>query len=218
MLQYCNAAPPIMLRIHLINSAIDLCNKALLLKKIPSAIQFEEEVHTYTMKYPQNRYRAIAIDEIKIEGYGPLVRTTEREMDSQFANWRETQSGRPTRFWLTDELNKIRIWPTPKEDIDIDANIQSIVTYMRGQVEVDDFIYEKWHEVIQAGALAKVLIIPEATWYNDGVALVMSRAFSRGVREARKTTLTGTGKYPGRVIPQDYLVVGSNNVRSGSWA
>lgn len=217
MMQYCNGAPPIMLRIHLINSAIDLCNKALLLKKSPSPIQFEEEVHTYTMKYPQDRYRAIAIDEIKIEGYGPLVRTTEREMDSQFANWRETESSKPTRFWLTDELNKVRIWPTPKEDIDIDANIQSVVTYKRGQTEVDDFIYEKWHEIIQAGALTKVLLIPEATWYNEKVAMVMSRAFSRGVREARKTTLTGTGKYPGRIIPQDYLVMGSNNVRSGSW-
>jgi hypothetical protein len=217
MMQYCNGAPGIMLRIHLINSAIDLCNKALLLKKSPSPIQFEEEVHTYTMKYPQDRYRAIAIDEIKIEGFGPLVRTTEREMDSEFANWRETDSSKPTRFWLTDGMNTFRIWPTPKADIDIDVNIQSIVTYKRGQTEVDEFIFEKWHEIIQAGALAKVLMIPEATWYNPQVAQGFALVFSRGVREARKTTLTGTGKYPGRVIPQDYMVVGSNQVRSGSW-
>jgi hypothetical protein len=217
MMQYCNGAPGIMLRIHLINSAIDLCNKALLLKKSPSPIQFEEEVHTYTMKYPQDRYRVVAVDEIKIEGYGPLVRTTEREMDSEFANWRETASSKPTRFWLTDDTNTIRIWPTPKADVDIDANIQSIVTYRRGQTEVDEFIFEKWHEIIQAGALAKVLMIPEASWYNPQVAQGFSLIFSRGVREARKTTLTGTGKYPGRVIPQDYMVMGSNNVRSGSW-
>jgi hypothetical protein len=214
MMQYCNGAPPIMLRIHLINSAIDLCNKALLLKKSASSIQFEEEVHTYTLKYPQNRYRAIAIDEIKLEGKDPLVRTTEREMDGQFANWRETESARPTRFWLTDELNKVRIWPTPKEDIDIDVHIQSIVTYKRGQTEVDEFIYEKWHEIVQAGALAKVLVIPAATWFSANVAAMFAKQFSRGVREARKTTLTGTGKYPGRVIPQDYTVMGSDNIRS----
>jgi hypothetical protein len=214
MMQYCNGAPGIMLRIHLINSAIDLCNKALLLKKSPSSFQFEEEVHTYTLKYPQDRYRAIAIDEIKIEGKDPLVRTTEREMDSLFANWRETESSSPSRFWLADGLNKIRVWPTPKEDIDTDVNIQSIVTYKRGQEEVDEFIYEKWHEIIQAGALAKVLLIPEASWYNPDIASVFARGFSRGVREARKTTLTGTGKFPGRVIPQDYMVMGSDNVRS----
>lgn len=214
MMQYCNGAPPIMLRIHLINSAIDLCNKALLLKKEPSSFQFEEEVHTYTLKYSQNRYRAIAVDEIKPNGKDPLVRTTEREMDGQFANWRDTAASSPTRFWLTDELNKIRVWPTPKEDIDTDVNTKSIVTYKRGQIEVDEFIFEKWHEIIQAGALAKVLIIPEAIWFNAAVAQAFSTQFSRGVREARKTTLTGTGKYPGRVIPQDFMVMGSDNVRS----
>jgi hypothetical protein len=213
MMQYCNGAPGIMLRIHLINSAIDLCNKSLMLKKEASKIQFEEDVHTYTLKYPQDRYRAIAIDEVKIEGKQPLQRMTEHEMDSSFANWRETKGSSPTRYWLTDDLNKIRVWPTPKGDIDSDVTIRTIVTYKRGQIEVDDFIYEKWHEVIQAGALSKVLAIPEATWFNAPVATMFARNFSRGVREARKTTLSGTGKYPGRVTPQSYVVVGSNSVR-----
>jgi hypothetical protein len=214
MMQYCNGAPPIMLRVHLINSAIDLCNKALLLKKTPTSIQFEEEVHTYTLKYPQDRYRTIAIDEIKIADKDPLIRTTEREMDGRLPNWRDTESGRPTRFWLTDDVNKIRIWPTPKADIDEDVTTQAVVTYKRGQVEVDEFIFEKWHEIVQAGALAKVLSIPQATWFNPSVAAGFALEFKRGVREARKTTLTGTGKYPGRVIPQDFIVVGSDTVRS----
>jgi hypothetical protein len=215
VMQYCNGAPPIMVRIHLINSAIDLCNKALLLKKPPSPIQFGEDVHTYVLKYAQNRYRAIAIDEIKIENRHPLLRTTEREMDASYSNWRSAEAGTPRRFWLTDDLNTIRIWPTPSADIDADATIESIVTYRRGQIEVDTFIFEKWHEIVQAGATAKILVIPAATWFNPDVAKMFALIFSRGVREARKTTLTGTGKYPGRVIPQNYMVMGSDNVRSG---
>jgi hypothetical protein len=220
MLQYCNGAPSIMLRIHLINSAIDLCNKSLLLKKTPSAFQLEEDVHTYTLKYPQNRYRAIAVDSAKLSDSSPLTRITEREMDSVFPNWRERSNSKPTHYWLTDELNTIRVWPTPTADIDDeDFTVQSIVTYKRGQTEVDEFVYEKWHEVIQAGALAKVLIIPEATWYNERVSATFARAFIDGVREARKTTLTGTGKYSGRVIPQNFIVVGGSNANSGgsSW-
>jgi hypothetical protein len=216
MLQYCNGAPSIMLRIHLINSAIDLCNKALLLKKTPSALQLEEDVHTYTLKYPQDRYRAIAVDSAKLSNSQPLQRITEREMDSSFSNWRETSNSKPTHYWLTDELNKIRVWPTPTADIDDeDFTVQSIVTYKRGQIEVDEFIYEKWHEVIQAGALSKVLAIPEATWYSAEISAMFGQVFSRGVREARKTTLTGTGKYAGRVMPQSFVIVGSDNVRSG---
>jgi hypothetical protein len=210
MLQYCNGAPNIMLRIHLINSTIDLCNKSLLLKKTPSAFQLEEDVHTYTLKYPQNRYRAIAVDSAKLSNSSPLTRTTEREMDGAFQNWRETTGSKPTHYWLTDDLNKIRLWPTPTADIDDeDFTVQSIVTFKRGQEEVDEFIYEKWHEIIQAGALSKVLLIPEATWYNERVSATFARVFSRGVREARKTTLTGTGKYPGRVMPQSYIMHGA---------
>jgi hypothetical protein len=215
MMQYCSGAPPIMLRIHLINSAIELCNKSLMLKKEASKIQFEEDVHTYTMKYPQDRYRAIAIDEVKIEGKTPLERTTEHEMDNSMLNWRETANSRPTRYWLTNDLNTLRVWPTPSQDIDLDVTLRTVVTYKRGQIEVDDFVFEKWHEVIQAGAMAKVLLIPESTWFNPELARVMARGFSRGVREARKTTLTGTGKYPGRINPQSFIVVGSNSSRRG---
>jgi len=165
MLQYCNGAPSIMLRTHLINSAIDLCNKSLVLKKNPANFQAEEEVHTYTLKYPQNRYRTIAIDEVRFESSSePLVRTTETEMDSEYSSWRKMESSKPSRYWLTDDINTIRFWPTPKADIDDDLLVKSIVTYKRDQTEVDEFIYEKWHEVIQAGALSRILAIPAATW------------------------------------------------------
>ena len=209
VMQYCNSAPSIMIRTHLINATIDLCNKALLLKKSPTNIQLEEDVHTYKLKYSANKYRAIAVDSAKFEGnYQPLRRTTETEMDNQYYNWREQEGTKPTRYMLTDELNKIRVWPTPKADIDIDFTMQTVVTYKRGEIEIDEFVYEKWHEVIQAGAIARLLLIPGATWYSPKVAATFARVFSRGVREARKTTVSGTGKYPGRVIPQNYTVVG----------
>jgi hypothetical protein len=136
-------------------------------------------------------------------------------MDGAQTNWRSATGNKPTRYWLTNELNKIRVWPTPKQDIDEDLNIETIVTYRRGQTEVDTFIYEKWHEVIQAGALQRILSIPDASWYHPKTARIFFRVFRRGVREARKTTLTGTGKYPGRVIPQNFIVVGGSNTRSG---
>jgi hypothetical protein len=223
MLQYCNGAPSIMLRIHLINSAIELCEKSGILKRDPSAFQLEEDVHTYTLKYPQDRYRAIAVDAAQFENDNdivnqPLTRTTEREMDGEFSNWRATKSSIPTRYWLTEELNKIRFWPTPNADIDNDMQVESVVTYKRGQTEVDEYIFEKWHEPVQAGALSRVLLITGASWFNERLALTFSREFSHGKREARKVALTGTGKYPGRVIPQSYDVMGSNaNRRSGSW-
>lgn len=215
VLQYVNGAPSIMVRIHLVNAAIAFCNKTLVLKKDPSAFQPESEVHTYDLKYTGNRYRAIAVDECKIGSGTPLLRMTEHEMDTEVGNWRDTESSSPSRFWLTDDTNTIRLWPAPKEDIAEDCTVRTIVTYKRDQTEIDDFIFEKWQEIIQAGALASLLMIPKATWYNERLAAGFASAFRVGVREARKTTLSGTGKFSGRVTPQNFEVVGSNSVRGG---
>lgn len=220
ILQYCNHAPSIMVRIHLLNNTIMLCNKALVLKKSPSSITLEEDVHTYTLKYSGNRYRSIAIDSVKFEDNDkPLTRTTEREMDGEFANWRAVKGSKPTRYFLTDDTNKIRLWPTPSDDIDDnDLEIITRVTYLRGQEEIDEHIYEKWHEVIQAGTISSMLMIGGSTWFNPQLSIPFERKFSRGIREARKTTLTGTGKYPGRVIPQGFIVQGgTTDGRSETW-
>jgi hypothetical protein len=220
ILQYCNSAPTIMVRTHIINTTIEFCQKTLLLKKKPSNVTLEEDVHEYTLKFPGNRYRTIAIDSCKFEGdtTQPLIRTTEKEMDGEFVNWRDTKNSQPTRYYLKDGTNKIGFWPVPKADIDTDLVIRAIVTYKRDQTEIDEFVYEKWHEVIQAGVIAKMLLINGATWFNPQLAPTFARAYSRGVREGRKTTVSGTGKYPGRVIPQSYNVVGSNaGKRGGQW-
>jgi hypothetical protein len=220
ILQYCNGAPTIMIRTHVINTTIEFCQKTLMLKQNPSNISLEEDVSEYTLKFPGNRYRAIAIDSIKFdnETSQPLIETTEREMDGEFANWRDTKNTAPTKYYLKDGTNKIGFWPVPTADIDTDLVIRAIVTYKRDQTEIDEFVYEKWHEVIQAGVISKMLLITGATWFNPQLARTFARVFSRGVREGRKTTVSGTGQFPGRVIPQSYSVVGSNSgKRGGQW-
>jgi hypothetical protein len=191
------------------------------LKKSPSAFEMEEDVHTYTLKFAGNRYRAIAIDDIRIgTTTRPLQRTTEKEMDSAYSSWRQTTGSKPTHYFLTDMVNTIRVWPTPSADISDDTNVIARVTYKRGQTEIDEHIYEKWIEVLQSGVIARMLLIVGASWYNPKLAATFSRTWSRGVREARKTTLSGTGKHPGKVTPQVFGNAGggTGSGSSTSWA
>jgi hypothetical protein len=220
ILQYCNSAPSIMVRKHVLKVAIDFCSKSLVLKKDATAFNPEADTPTYTLAFSGGRYRAIAVDEVKIgDDSQPLRRTTEEEMDHEFANWRSRTSTRPTRYFLTEDTNAIRLWPTPSANITDDCDVQATVTILRDQIEIDDFLYEKWEDVIQSGVISRMLLIGSASWYNPKLAVVFARAWSRGIREARKTTLSGTGKYPGRVMPQNYQVVGSDSVRGGTpWA
>jgi hypothetical protein len=222
IMQYCNGAPPIMVRIHITNTIIDFCERTLILNKEPSTFCFEEDKHTYTMQFSGDRYVAIAVDSVEYTSdqpsKQPLTRTTEQEMDSAFSNWRNQSRPTPTRYWLTSDINKIRVFPTPSQDSDEETLVRAVVRPKRDQTEFDEVIFEKWQEAIKAGALADVLLVQSGSWFNPRLARDWALKYKRSVNNARKTTLTGSGVYPGRVIPQSFDVMGSNAIRrSGSW-
>lgn len=221
VLQYCQGAPSILVRHHLTNVIIEFCERTLCLKRDPSEFILDEDVHTYTLKYPGDRYRALDVDECRF-GEGsttqPLTKTTEKELESSYKNWRAITATKPREFFLTDDINTIRFFPTPSQDSTEDIYIKTQVTYKRDQLEFDEFLYEKWHEVIQAGTIARILMINGSSWANPRMAASFSQEYKRGLRNARKTTLTGIGEYPGRATPQSFDVMGSDNKRrSGSW-
>jgi hypothetical protein len=209
ILQYCNGCPSIMVRKHIVDTIINFCERTLVLKKVPSTFCFEEDVHTYTLKFDSDRYVVLAADDIKVGDGDPLIRTTETELDGESLNWRSADSPEPRRFFLTNDINQIRIIPVPNVDIDDDTTMYCVVRPRRNQTEFDEFIFEKWMPAIKAGALSEILLIKAGSWYAPQQAQKWERKYSRLVRQARKTTVSGTGKYPGRVIPQSYEVTGS---------
>jgi len=222
ILQYVNGAPTIMVRTHVRNAIISFCERTLLLKRQPSTFYLDDEEHTYELKYNNDRYRAIAIQECQ-EGSGNngrvISETTEHWLDHTIRNWREDTGSEPSRCFLTDETNKIRFYPEPTADSDDEIYLNTAVTYKRNMTECDEFIWERWERVIQAGALSSLLRIPGASWYNERAANEFTQKWKRGIRNARKSVLGGTSQKPQGAIPQSYEVVGSNHTdgRSNSW-
>jgi len=220
ILQYVNGAPSILVRIHIRNTIINFCERTLILQRDPSNFSMEEDVAEYKLKFSSDRYRALACDEVRIgedNSSLPLLRTTMKELDSEFSNWRKQTALKPTRYFLMEDINKIKFFPMPSADVDDDTIIRTRVAPKRDQVEFDDFLYEKWHEVIQNGAISTLLAVKGGSWVDVRLATAFGMEYKRGVNNARKVALTGTGNYPGRVIPQSFDVMGQDYRRSGSW-
>jgi hypothetical protein len=218
ILQYCHGAPTILLISHIRNAVIRFCEKTLVLKKQPSSFYLDEDEGTYTLKYTGDRYRAVSIKEARLGEYpndSMLAVTSEHAMDNSIARWRTREGSKPTAIFLTDEINTCRVYPRPNADSDDEMFLDTVVTMKRDQTEMDTFIYEKWEETIQAGALAAILAIPGSTWYDSSSASMFARVWKAGVRQARATTLKGIGEHK----PQSYTVQGSNNIlgRTVSW-
>ena len=214
ILQYCHGAPTILVRNALISTMIEFCKRTLCLKVNPSSFYIEEDIHTYTLKYASDRYVVIDIEEM-IEGedaaHPALSNTTQHTIEGSTADWRSATSADPTHYWLTDDVNKVRVWPTPTEDSDDEFFVSSIVCPRKDQTEVDELLYVKWEEVIQAGALARLLLMPGASWNAPKLASKMAIEYKRGIRDARKTTLTGTGQVPTQVTPRSFIVLGASS-------
>lgn len=222
ILQYCHGVPTIMARTHIRNSIITFCERSLILKRDPSSFYLDEDEHTYTLKYNSDRYVAVAAKHCQL-GEGDngtrLEETTEHELDNSVNQWRYQEGNKPTKFFLTDETNGIRFYPTPNQDSDDEIFLNTVVKPKRNVTEVDEFLWEKWEETIQAGAISSLLVIPGSSWYNDKVAKEFSKLFKRGYRKARKTAVAGTSEKPAQVVPQSFTVMGQqeNYRRYNSW-
>lgn len=222
ILQYVQGCPTIMARTHIRNAVILFCERTRILKRNPSTFCLTEDEHTYTMKYSGDRYVAISAKECNLgdgENGQVITETTEHELDHTIRNWRVRESNEPTSYFLTDDVNQVRFYPMPDQDSDDEIIITTIVKPRRNVTEVDEFLWEKWEETIQAGALASLLSLPGATWYDQRTANLKALEFRRGVRRARATTVNGTSEKPNSVTPVSYENVGGDqyNRRTITW-
>lgn len=212
--QYVHGAPDIMIRTHIRNAAILFCERTLVLKKTPSSFYLDEDTHTYTLKYSGDRYVAIDIKSA-ILGDGTngkrLNITTEHTLENSIAKWETREGTEPSSVFLSDEINTVRFYPIPSQDSSDEMFINTVVRPRKDQTEMDSFLYEKWEEQIQAGALSALLAMPQASWFNARLSAGFAQAFKRGVMRARKNTLSGYGDEPGRVTPQSYSGVSNRH-------
>lgn len=219
ILQYCHGAPTILARTHIRNATIDFLERSMILKKDPASFCLDADEHTYTLKYSSDRYRAISIvgkprlGETSTNKYIDVV--TEHYMDSCGQGWRLQEAKEPSACFLTEPTNGIRFYPIPNEDSDEDIYLTTAVTLRRGQTEVDEWVWEKYEDTIQAGALSAVLSIPGASWYNQKLADSFHLEYRRGIKRARAIALKGTGDFSGRVQPQSFDVMGSDTIPKG---
>jgi hypothetical protein len=216
ILQYVHGAPTIMIRTHVRNAIIEFLERSMILKKEPSSFYLTEDEHTYKLKFVNDRYRAVAIKGDIFLGEDEstshiIGETTEHRLDTTIGRWRKVEAVKPNFGFLTEETNKVRFYPIPNEDSDDEIYMTCAVTLKRDQTEVDEWIYEKYEDIIQAGAVASLLEIPGSSWANEKLAGKFRTVWSRGIKRARAIALKGTGEEAGMVVPQNFEVMGSDN-------
>jgi hypothetical protein len=221
VLPYVQGCPSQMVKLHVLSAAIVLCRKGLVLKKNPATITMSEDINDYTLKYSNDRYTVASIDNAKLVDSDDRIRyslgeTSRRELENWSISWEREKSVRPTHCYLMEQPNHLRIYPTPSQDPSYDLHLVTRVYPVRTAVEVDEQLFVKWVEIIAAGAKSTLLLVAGASWADPKLGQAFRGEFTRGLQQARKTTLSGTGEHPGTVKPRSFIVQGGSQAMRGS--
>jgi hypothetical protein len=196
--------------IQIRNAVIKFLERTLVLKTSPSTFYLDEDEPSYTLKFANDRYRAVALKEVRLassdtdENYTQIHIVSEHELDETITKWRVRQTATPTHCFLTEETNVIRFYPMPNTDSTKEIYIDAAVTIKKSETSVIDWVWEKFEEAIVAGALSVLLGQNGASWNNPEESAKWGRTWKRMVMNARSQSLKGVGEQAGRVQPQEF--------------
>lgn len=159
-------------------ASIDFCERTLMWWQENPAALCPAGSGTFLIPIPAGANNA-ATREVYVDGI-PLKPYNTLELNNTYPEWM-TATGYPSGFIV--EGNSFRLIPINSTDVQISCRVAYKPT--RSATDMLDWMYEDWWEVLKAGTLARLLLIPGQTWSKPDLAMVFKREFDSGCRAAK---------------------------------
>lgn len=177
--------------LHLRNAAIRLCDQAQIHEVYADPIDVAANTAEYQLEAPSTNYDICRVKTAHVQATEILPKD-EVWLKENVPDW-ETVGGAPVYFTHLSP-DAIRLVPIPQEDIAGGLTLRLVVKPSRVALGVEDFIFERYVEVIAAGAIASLAMIPNKPWSSTAVMQMYGATFQAGLRraqaEARKNYTT----------------------------
>lgn len=182
LLPYVPACPDPVAQQALVDSAIHFCEKSLAYRYTPDPVQTEAGISQYDFDLPASTDISRIIW-LKIDGYE--VADVAQE---QLRTLRDRDDTKPTRYYVTQNESEalINLHPTPDDVYDLTMSLALRPT--RNATRVEDDLYTYWQDAIIAGALYRLMQIPDqpfsdpvnAAFYGRRAAVLTNNARNEG--------------------------------------
>lgn len=145
------------------DAAIDFCEYTRIWKADHAAIDAVANTKTYAFVPPVTNTKIVRIERAWYDGKLILPKT-EAELADLYANW-PTEDGIPL-YYLQESLEDVRLVPYPSASL-VGALVMK-VSLMPAQVAtgVDAAIANRYVDEIAAGALERLMVMPDKPWTN----------------------------------------------------
>jgi len=144
---------------------------------------------TYFVNVPVDSDVAL-IKSVKLEGK-PLTLATAVELDAKQPGWRNHE-GTPTHYVVIDS-DEILLNRKPREFVPNTLSVTLVLKPTKACTDVENFLFNDWHEVIAAGAKKRLLLAPGKKWSNPQLAGVHANEYGKGIVDGSSRARFGWG-------------------------
>lgn len=176
------------------NSAIEFCERSLILTRDHDPITLRPNVIDYDLEPPIKETLIMKIQQAFLNGTKIDAMAPDFVKDAATYNRRydgyESAPSLP-KAYLQKSEREITVWPVPDKVYRNGLTMRVSLKPTRDSDQVEDVVYEDYAEVIAAGALFRLMSSAGKPYTNLEMAAVNKVAFDRGVNTAKLRANTG---------------------------
>jgi hypothetical protein len=194
ILPHVSGCPDVLAEEALLDTAIEFCEKTLVVQKtLPPVSTLPEQIN-YTLTPPTHQavllvlaawfkgalMEPVASQEVlNVQGYTTTV-----------PGYEHLFRGDPTQYYWTAP-NTLCVFPIP-DDTDSDSILVRVATKpSRSATQLEDVLFDDWVDALVAGTLARLHATKDQAWSSSDRSLLRSREFRLAVQRARMEGATG---------------------------
>jgi hypothetical protein len=163
------------------NAAIDFCDQTGVYIYQPDNIDIVNGQAEYDLEPPSNNYDVARVGSAWYENT-ELMAVSEDMLRKKMYDWTE-QSGAPAGFMHTDP-SVIRLVPSPDADKTGGLLVRLVIRPARTGIGIEDWIFNKYVEVIASGAKYRLASMPQKPWSSPDIAKYHGTMYQAGIMAA----------------------------------
>ncbi|MEK6244018.1 MAG: hypothetical protein AABM33_05900 [Pseudomonadota bacterium] len=171
----------------IVEAAIEFCNESFVWKYDHPAVDAVAAQPTYPF-VPAANTKIVRIDRAWYDGKN-IYPKIEAELDALYKAW-PLETGTPL-YYIQDQLESVRLVPFPSAALVGALVMRVCLRPTNAAPGLDTQLWERFIDEIAAGALSKLMVMPDKPWTNTGQAAYFSGIFENGKDAARMKATKG---------------------------
>lgn len=190
ILPHVAGCPDITAQEALLDTAIDFCEKTLIVQQTLDTIDTVVDTIEYELTAP--RHQAVVLPVavwFKTTLLEPVPVQAIRNVQA-YTNTGEPMEGPPRQYFWT-AANTIGLYPIPDAAETAALVVRAALKPTRSATQLEDVLYEDWIDTLAHGTLARLHMMKDQPWASADRALLHGREYRAGTQRARIEQSTG---------------------------